>query len=96
VDRKYCRNMNILHTDKSHASPFWKGVILAAQALKFGYRWVVGNGKIWISMGVWWLKVFGAMLVNSRGLKLELIMCQLLLNGCMTSLMWQIPSRLQC
>jgi hypothetical protein len=46
VGRKYCRNRNILHSDKSHAPPpLWKGVILAAQALKFGYKWVVGNGK---------------------------------------------------
>jgi hypothetical protein len=32
---------NIFHSNKSHASPFWKGVFLAAQALKFGYRWIV-------------------------------------------------------
>jgi hypothetical protein len=35
---KYCRNKSISYTDKRQASPFWKGVILAAQALKFGYR----------------------------------------------------------
>jgi hypothetical protein len=36
-------------TDRNHASSFWKGIIYAAQALKFGYRWVVGKfgfGKI--------------------------------------------------
>jgi hypothetical protein len=30
VDRKYYRTNNIFYTDKTHASPFWKGVILAA------------------------------------------------------------------
>jgi hypothetical protein len=29
---------------KKHASPFWKGVILAAQAVKMGYMWSVGKG----------------------------------------------------
>jgi hypothetical protein len=28
-----------------HASPFWKGVILAAQIVKFGYRWITSNGE---------------------------------------------------
>ena len=27
------------------ASPFWKGVLLAAQAAHFGYQWKVGDGK---------------------------------------------------
>jgi hypothetical protein len=30
VDRKYCRKGNIFRSDKNHASPFWKGIILAA------------------------------------------------------------------
>jgi hypothetical protein len=44
IDKKYCKNSNIFHSNKTHASPFWKGVILATKALKFGYRWVIGNG----------------------------------------------------
>jgi hypothetical protein len=43
IDEKYCKRTNIFHSDKSHASPFWKRVFLAAQALKFGYRWVLGD-----------------------------------------------------
>jgi hypothetical protein len=35
VDNKYCRHSNIFYTDKNHASQFWKGVILAAQALNW-------------------------------------------------------------
>jgi hypothetical protein len=46
VDRKYCSRDNIFYTDKTHDSPFWKGVILAAQAMKFGYRWVPRNGRM--------------------------------------------------
>jgi hypothetical protein len=38
VDRKYCSRDNIFNFDKNQASPFWKGVLLAAQAVKFGYR----------------------------------------------------------
>jgi hypothetical protein len=54
VDRKYCRANSIFYADKAHASPFWKGIILAAQAIKFGYRWVVGNGqKIHFWEGTW-------------------------------------------
>jgi hypothetical protein len=34
VERKYCRKGNNFCSDKNHASPFWKGVILAAQAVK--------------------------------------------------------------
>jgi hypothetical protein len=45
VDIKYCNKDNIFYTDKAHASPFWKRVILVAQAVKFGYRWVPGNGR---------------------------------------------------
>jgi hypothetical protein len=44
IDKK-CRNGNILHSDRRQASPFWKGVMLAAQAVKHGYRWVVRNGE---------------------------------------------------
>jgi hypothetical protein len=35
----------IFFSDKRLASPFWKGVIMAAQAIKHGYMWLVGNGK---------------------------------------------------
>jgi hypothetical protein len=45
VDRKYCSRDNIFNFDKNQASPFWKGVLLAAQAVKFGYRWVIGNDE---------------------------------------------------
>jgi hypothetical protein len=44
-DSKYCRNDNIMHPDGRQASPFWKGVMLEAQAIKHDYRWVVGDGK---------------------------------------------------
>jgi hypothetical protein len=37
--------MIIFCTDGRQASPFWKGVMLAAQAVKHGYRWVVGDGR---------------------------------------------------
>jgi hypothetical protein len=50
VDRKYCRKGNIFCSDKTHACPFWKGVILATQAVKMGYKWVVRSGvkiKFW-------------------------------------------------
>jgi hypothetical protein len=45
IEEKYCKGSSIFYSDRKQASPFWKGVILAAQALKFGYRWVVGNGQ---------------------------------------------------
>jgi hypothetical protein len=45
VEKKYCSRENIFHADRNDASPFWKEVMLAAQALKFGYRWKVGDGK---------------------------------------------------
>jgi hypothetical protein len=38
VDKKYCKGCSIFYIDKKQASPFWKGVILAAQAVKMGYR----------------------------------------------------------
>jgi hypothetical protein len=44
IDRKYYRRGNIFCSDRRHASPFWKCVILIAQAIKHGYRWVVGDG----------------------------------------------------
>jgi hypothetical protein len=45
IDRKYCSQGNVLHSNGSCASPFWKGVMLAAQAVKFGYRWLPGDGR---------------------------------------------------
>jgi hypothetical protein len=45
IERKYCENDSIFYVDKNWVSPFWKGVMLAAQAIKFGYRWMVGNGR---------------------------------------------------
>jgi hypothetical protein len=38
INEKYCKDNSIFYADRRHASPFWKGVMLAAQALKFGYR----------------------------------------------------------
>jgi hypothetical protein len=45
VHNKYGRRRNIFWFHGSHASHFWKGIIYAAQALKFGYRWVHGDGR---------------------------------------------------
>jgi hypothetical protein len=45
VDRKYYRSNNIFYSDRTYASPIWKGVILASEAIKFGYKFVVGNGQ---------------------------------------------------
>jgi hypothetical protein len=45
TDRKYCSRDNISYLDKQHGSLFWRGVLLAAQAIKFGHRWVPGNGE---------------------------------------------------
>jgi hypothetical protein len=45
VRNKYCRHENIFYSERRYASQFWRGVILAAQAVKLGYRWVLGNGK---------------------------------------------------
>jgi hypothetical protein len=36
---------NILWSSGSHASPFWKGILYDAHALKFGYRWVPRDGR---------------------------------------------------
>jgi hypothetical protein len=43
AERKYYRGDNIFYSDNRQASPFWKGVILAAQAVKLGYRWIPRN-----------------------------------------------------
>jgi hypothetical protein len=38
VRNKYCRHENIFYSDGRQTSQFWKGVILATQAVKLGYR----------------------------------------------------------
>jgi hypothetical protein len=43
VDRKYCSKNSIFYADQNGASPFWKEVMLAAKAVKFGYKWNAGN-----------------------------------------------------
>ena len=46
IDKKYIRNApNIFACRPQTSSSFWQGVMWAAKALKFGYRWVVGNGR---------------------------------------------------
>ena len=46
VDSKYIKkNPNIFASNPQNASKFWQGVMWAAKALKFGYRWKIGNGK---------------------------------------------------
>jgi hypothetical protein len=42
IDNKYYRNDNILHSDGRQASPFWKGVMLAVQAVKHGLTLLEG------------------------------------------------------
>jgi hypothetical protein len=46
VDSKYHNyNSNIFCCRDRNASPFWKGVLWAAQAAKMGFRWNIGNGR---------------------------------------------------
>uniref|UniRef100_A0ACD6AF76 Uncharacterized protein n=1 Tax=Avena sativa TaxID=4498 RepID=A0ACD6AF76_AVESA len=46
IDHKYNVNSpNIFASSSMGVSPFWKGVLWAAQAAKIGYRWKVGNGR---------------------------------------------------
>jgi hypothetical protein len=46
VDAKYnTKNPNILCCHDTNPSIFLKGVMWAAEAVKFGYKWLVGNGK---------------------------------------------------
>ena len=45
ITQKCVRNaVNIFSLPHSNSSVFWRGVLWAAKALKFGYRWVVGDG----------------------------------------------------
>jgi hypothetical protein len=46
VGKKYCSHGDIFYADNGHASPFWKGIILAAQAVKLGYRWLLVMGEL--------------------------------------------------
>ena len=46
IDSKYgLQNNNIFACSAAGASPFWKGVLWAAQAAKPGFSWNIGNGK---------------------------------------------------
>ena len=46
LDSKYrTKNPNILYCPDVGASPFWKGVLWAAQAAHMGVKWIVGNGR---------------------------------------------------
>ena len=46
VGQKYLSSApNIFCADNTDTSNFWKGVMWAAQAVKFGHRWVVGDGQ---------------------------------------------------
>jgi hypothetical protein len=46
VDVKYTnRTPNLFFWNGRNCSPFWKGVIWAAQAAKMGYKWRIGDGK---------------------------------------------------
>lgn len=45
MKQKYVRNVpSIFCLPHSQSSIFWKGVMCAAKAVKFGYRWKVGDG----------------------------------------------------
>ena len=45
VDAKYkTSNPNVFCSTTLNASRFWKGFMWAARAVKFGYRWFVGDG----------------------------------------------------
>jgi hypothetical protein len=46
LDAKYnIKNPNILSYHDLQPSTYWKGVMWASKAVKFGYKWQVGNGK---------------------------------------------------
>ena len=46
IDHKYkTDNPNIFTCAPPHPSRFWKGVMEVIRAIKFGFRWKVGNGK---------------------------------------------------
>ena len=46
IDHKYnVNNPNIFYCNDTGVSPFWKGVLWAANAAKMGYQWKVGDGR---------------------------------------------------
>jgi hypothetical protein len=54
VDSKYDLSPNVFWANPSSCSPFWKGVMWAAHAVKIGYRWKVGSGdKVLFWEDVW-------------------------------------------
>jgi hypothetical protein len=54
VDFKYNLFPNILWAKPNSCSPFWKGVIWAAEAATMGYTWKLGNGnKVLFWSDVW-------------------------------------------
>jgi hypothetical protein len=55
VKEKYTRNaVNIFCLPHAPSSQFWKGIIWAVKALKFGYRWQIGDGvKIRFWEDIW-------------------------------------------
>lgn len=55
ITQKYVRNVvNIFNLPHSHAFIFWKDVLWAAKAVKFGYRWVAGDGtKVRMWEDIW-------------------------------------------
>jgi hypothetical protein len=77
VRKKYCRQENIFYSEKKQTSHFWKGVILAAQAVKLGYRWVVGNentktktvAEVWVNeeIRLTFRRAFSADMMSSLG-----------------------------
>jgi hypothetical protein len=45
MGRKYCRWDNIFYSDYMQASPFWKVVVMVAQVVKLGYKWIPSNDR---------------------------------------------------
>jgi len=46
IDHKYnTNNPNVLCSNDTTASPFWKGVMWVLQAARMGIKWLVGNGR---------------------------------------------------
>ena len=65
VDYKYkINNHNIFCCPDIGTSPFWKGVMWAAQAARIGYCWNIGNGR---KVRFWedqWFEGFGCLLAS--------------------------------
>jgi hypothetical protein len=57
LDAKYnTKNPNIFSFHDLQPSTFWNGVMWASKAVKFGYKWHVGNGKsikFWEDIWFW-------------------------------------------